>query len=95
MWCDNLWTAPAWGQRPGRYRRGGVVDRVPPDDQEEAALDVLDDPDDEVLDEPVEDVPLEDESLPELPELLEEPLDDEELEDEPEPLPDPDRESVR
>lgn len=51
---------------------------------------MLDDPDDEVLDEPVED-----ESLPELPELLEEPLDDEELEDEPEPLPDPDRESVR
>ncbi|MFE5307505.1 hypothetical protein [Isoptericola sp. NPDC056605] len=58
-------------------------------------MEVLDDPDDEVLDEldvPVEDEPLEDSLPDELPEELPvELLAEEELE----PLPDPERESVR
>ncbi|MFE5341455.1 hypothetical protein ACFQ80_14595 [Isoptericola sp. NPDC056578] len=58
-------------------------------------MEVLDDPDDEVLDEldvPVEDEPLEDSLPDELPVEL---LAEEELPEELEPLPDPERESVR
>ncbi|MFF2451772.1 hypothetical protein [Isoptericola sp. NPDC058082] len=63
-------------------------------------MEVLDDPDDEVLDEldvPVEDVLVEDEPLEDsLPdELPVELLAEEELPEELEPLPDPERESVR